>query len=97
MRGLVEACRRDRFVTTIGGRRRYLLDIDSADSGRRAAAERQAINSAVQVNTPLMVLDFGEFADRSFSKTYNGFLQATKDPLGLLKSLPGIAGMPLHQ
>ena len=49
MRGLVEACRRDRFVTTIGGRRRYLIDIDSTDSSRRAAAERQAINSAVQV------------------------------------------------
>lgn len=49
MRGLVEACRRDRFVTTIGGRRRYLIDIDSSESGRRAAAERQAINSAVQV------------------------------------------------
>ena len=49
MRGLVEACRRDRFVTTIGGRRRYLIDIDSTDSGKRAAAERQAINSAVQV------------------------------------------------
>ena len=49
MRGMMEACRRDRFVTTIGGRRRYLIDIDSADSGRRAAAERQAINSAVQV------------------------------------------------
>ena len=49
MRGLVEACRRHRFVTTIGGRRRYLIDIDSADGGKRAAAERQAINSAVQV------------------------------------------------
>ena len=49
MRGLVEACRRDRFVTTIGGRRRYLMGIDSASSGKRAAAERQAINSAVQV------------------------------------------------
>jgi DNA polymerase I-like protein with 3'-5' exonuclease and polymerase domains len=49
IRRVVEDCRRDRFVRTLGGRRRYLPDIaEAADRGRRARAERQAINSTVQ-------------------------------------------------
>lgn len=38
------------YVKTIVGRRRYLPDISSGDQSRRAHAERQAINSVVQVN-----------------------------------------------
>lgn len=49
LKDTVEACRRNRYITTIGGRRRYLTDIVSPDPKRRASAERQAINSAVQV------------------------------------------------
>ncbi|CAK0786883.1 hypothetical protein CVIRNUC_010097 [Coccomyxa viridis] len=49
LKGIVETCRRDRFITTIGGRRRYLTDIVSSDLRQRAAAERQAVNSAAQV------------------------------------------------
>ena len=49
LKSIVETCRRDRFITTIGGRRRYLTDIVSADPRQRAAAERQAVNSAAQV------------------------------------------------
>ena len=40
--------RRNGYVSTMLGHRRYLPDITIADSGRRAAAERQAINSVVQ-------------------------------------------------
>lgn len=36
------------YVTTLGGRRRYLPDIDSTDFWRSAKAERQAVNSKVQ-------------------------------------------------
>ena len=49
LKSRVETCRRDRFITTIGGRRRYLTDIVSSDPRQRAAAERQAVNSAAQV------------------------------------------------
>ena len=49
LKGIVETCRRDRFITTTGGRRRYLTDIVSSDPRQRAAAERQAVNSAAQV------------------------------------------------
>ena len=36
------------FVTTIVGRRRYLDEINSNDSNKRAQAERQAVNSIIQ-------------------------------------------------
>lgn len=36
------------FVTTIVGRRRYLDEIRSNDSSKRAQAERQAVNSVIQ-------------------------------------------------
>jgi DNA polymerase-1 len=36
------------FVTTLGGRRRHLADIDSADWFAMARAERQAVSSLVQ-------------------------------------------------
>ena len=49
LKSIVETCRSDRFITTIGGRRRYLTDIMSSDPRQRAAAERQAVNSAAQV------------------------------------------------
>ena len=45
---MIEDCRRDRFICTLNGRRRYLPDIADGDRSRRARAERQAINSTVQ-------------------------------------------------
>ena len=42
-------CRKNGFVTTLSGRRRYLPQITgSANQYARAAAERQAINTTVQ-------------------------------------------------
>uniref|UniRef100_A0A7S4JPM5 DNA-directed DNA polymerase family A palm domain-containing protein n=1 Tax=Odontella aurita TaxID=265563 RepID=A0A7S4JPM5_9STRA len=43
-----EFARRHQFVTTISGRRRYLDDICSSDNGKRAQAERQAVNTIIQ-------------------------------------------------
>ncbi|MEA3273801.1 MAG: DNA polymerase I [Pseudomonadota bacterium] len=40
--------RKDRFVTTLFGRRLYLTDIDHSNQGRRAGAERTAINAPMQ-------------------------------------------------
>ncbi len=54
LKDTVENCRAQRYVTTIGGRRRYLNDIVSGDSKKRAAAERQAVHSAVQVFCPVL-------------------------------------------
>ncbi|CAL8465203.1 g4738 [Coccomyxa elongata] len=48
LKRVVEDCRSRKFITTLAGRRRYLPDIGHADRGRRARAERQAINSTVQ-------------------------------------------------
>jgi DNA polymerase-1 len=46
--GIVEAARRDGFVTTLAGRRRLLPDIGSANSQLSSQARRQAINTVVQ-------------------------------------------------
>lgn len=40
--------RRNGYVLTIAGRRRYLNDIRSEDNGKRSQAERQAINTVIQ-------------------------------------------------
>ena len=48
LRRVLEDCRARSFVHTLAGRRRYLPNITSADGAARAAAERAAVNSAVQ-------------------------------------------------
>lgn len=40
--------RENRYVETIAGRRRYMPDINSSDTRKRAQAERQAINTTIQ-------------------------------------------------
>jgi DNA polymerase-1 len=44
----VERARKDGFVTTLLGRRRYLPDLGSRNRTLRAAAERMAVNSVIQ-------------------------------------------------
>ncbi|MDD5263053.1 MAG: DNA polymerase I [Methylacidiphilales bacterium] len=44
----IEFCRKNGFVETITGRRRYLRDIHSANATIRNAAERNAINMPIQ-------------------------------------------------
>jgi len=48
MEQIRERARRDRYVETLFGRRLYLTDIDHSNQGRRAAAERTAINAPMQ-------------------------------------------------
>lgn len=48
MKGVVEDCRMNGYVTMLSGRRRYLPDIHSVDPALQSAAVRQAINSIVQ-------------------------------------------------
>jgi DNA polymerase-1 len=43
-----EQARRDKYVETLFGRRLYLTDIDHSNQGRRAGAERSAINAPMQ-------------------------------------------------
>lgn len=43
-----QMARRNGYVLTIAGRRRYLNDIRSEDNGKRSQAERQAINTVIQ-------------------------------------------------
>ena len=44
----IERARREGFVTTILGRRRYLAEINSKNQGIRQFAERQAVNTPIQ-------------------------------------------------
>ena len=44
----VEKARKDGYVTTLLGRRRYLRDINSSNGSIRAASERNAINMPIQ-------------------------------------------------
>ncbi len=48
MTNIVETARKDGFVTTLKGRRRYLRDINSRNGIIRSAAERNAVNSPIQ-------------------------------------------------
>lgn len=45
---MIKTARRQGYVTTLLGRRRYLPEINSAHPGLRSAAERNAINSPLQ-------------------------------------------------
>ncbi len=48
MERIREQARRDKYVETLFGRRLYLTDIDHSNQGRRAGAERTAINAPMQ-------------------------------------------------
>jgi len=48
MENIREQGRRDKYVDTLCGRRIYLTDIDHSNQGRRAGAERTAINAPMQ-------------------------------------------------
>ncbi len=48
MENIREQGRRDKYVDTLFGRRVYLTDIDHSHQGRRAGAERTAINAPMQ-------------------------------------------------
>ena len=45
---VVGVARKNKYVTTATGRRRYLPDIQSGDRERRSSAERQAFNTVIQ-------------------------------------------------
>lgn len=55
MDNTVEFARKNGYVTTLLGRRRYLRDIDSRNSLARSNAERMAINSPVQGSAADMI------------------------------------------
>lgn len=55
MKTVVEQARKDGFVTTFLGRRRYLRDINSKNATQRAAAERNAINAPIQGSAADMI------------------------------------------
>ncbi|MFK7797365.1 MAG: DNA polymerase I [Aureispira sp.] len=48
MEDVVEQARKDGYVTTLKGRRRYLRDLESRNSMMRSHAERNAINTPIQ-------------------------------------------------
>jgi len=48
MSKVIQECKRDGFVETMYGRRRYLGHINSTNSSERSKAERQALNSVCQ-------------------------------------------------
>jgi DNA polymerase-1 len=48
MEKVVADARKDGFVSTLGGRRRYLRDLDSRNSLTRSHAERNAVNTPIQ-------------------------------------------------
>ncbi len=48
MESVVEQARKDGYVTTLKGRRRYLRDLDSRNSMVRSHAERNAVNTPIQ-------------------------------------------------
>ncbi|CAN5454979.1 DNA polymerase I [soil metagenome] len=52
---IVERAKRDGFVETLTGRRRYLRDINSTNGMIRSAAERTAINTPIQGSSADMI------------------------------------------
>lgn len=55
MENVVHEARKDGYVTTICGRRRYLRDLDSRNGMMRSHAERNAINTPVQGSAADMI------------------------------------------
>ncbi len=55
MENVVHEARKDGFVTTICGRRRYLRDLDSRNGMMRSHAERNAINTPIQGSAADMI------------------------------------------
>jgi DNA polymerase-1 len=55
MAGTIETAKRQGYVETITGRRRYLRDINSANATVRGAAERTAINTPIQGSAADMI------------------------------------------
>ena len=47
--------RKNGYVQTVLGRRRYLPEISSPDPSKRAQAERQAVNSVIQVSVKYFI------------------------------------------
>ncbi|MEW6009310.1 MAG: DNA polymerase I [Candidatus Omnitrophota bacterium] len=71
MNSSIESCRKDGFVSTLMGRRRYLPAINSKNMQMRSFAERQAINMPVQGSAADLIkkamLDiYQEFKDKNF-------------------------------
>ena len=55
--GVVDSAKRDKYVSTMGGRRRWLPGFEyppNASDGKHAAAERQAVNTVCQVRARLI-------------------------------------------
>ncbi|HZV34160.1 MAG TPA: DNA polymerase, partial [Verrucomicrobiae bacterium] len=55
MRNTVEFARKQGYVETVTGRRRYIRDIRSANAAVRGAAERNAINAPIQGSAADMI------------------------------------------
>jgi DNA polymerase-1 len=55
MENVVHEARKDGFVTTLCGRRRYLRDLDSRNGMMRSHAERNAVNSPIQGSAADMI------------------------------------------
>ncbi|MCB2154519.1 DNA polymerase I [bacterium] len=51
----LEDCRKNGFVTTLKGRRRYVGDINASNGNRRQQAERIAVNSPIQGTSADMI------------------------------------------
>ncbi|MCP4438494.1 MAG: DNA polymerase I [Aureispira sp.] len=55
MTNVVEQARKDGYVSTLKGRRRYLRDLDSQNSMVRSHAERNAVNTPIQGSAADMI------------------------------------------
>ena len=71
--------RRDLYVTTIAGRRRYLDDINSDDGNRRAQAERQSVNTVIQGSAA----DLMKFAMVNVARNLRGWTAGANGASGL--------------
>jgi len=66
--GVIEGARRNGFVQTIMGRRRYLPDIGSRNRVVREAAERMAVNTPIQGSAADLIKMAMVRAEREFAR-----------------------------
>ena len=76
-----QLARRNGYVLTIAGRRRYLNDIRSEDNGKRSQAERQAINTVIQGSAA----DLMKTAMISLSENLQSWQEGTARPKMVLQ------------
>ncbi|KAH3724324.1 hypothetical protein DPMN_050140 [Dreissena polymorpha] len=100
LRKTVDQCRRQGYVQTMTGRKRYLPAITSPNPHARAQAERQAVNTTVQGSAADLVKRAMVSIDKSLEEMFPNTLYTHRHKLASKKifsvKVPGYIALFVH-